>query len=526
MSAAERNSIISEPNSAEKTSSNSLAFKTDSLVSEGVESSHNPLNLIQFEGAFHGLGSDYFDVARPAGFQELRLRWRNPELFDSLGIPLDALRDQHLLDAFGHFQPLAGAAHPPLAQRYIGFQFRVFNPHLGDGRGFLLGQVRARDGRLLDLGTKGSGQTLYSRGGDGRLTLKGGVREIIAAEFLHAMGTKTSRALTVIEHADSLWRGDEPSPTRASILVRLGESHVRFGTFERHYYLVQDPALKRRLLLRLADHVILYYYPELDGLEGADRYLALFERILQRCAVTTAHWIRAGFAHGVLNTDNMNVTGDSFDYGPFAFMETYDPEFTAAYFDGEGLYAFESQPDAVYWNLAMLTRPFSILAPQDGLEALLNTFPNRYRDALRSVMLPRLGFEDKGTPADRLLIKALFDLLRASGCHYHGFFEQLTLHLAEHGLPEGPFVLPDRLFQKASRPGNDVVEAFSQAWTNRLALEPEAPLPSMLARMREINPLRAPYRPEIERVWASITESDDWTPFYQWMERLRHPFIP
>lgn len=485
----------------------------------------NPLHTLQFESPFFQLGPDYFDVVQAAPVTGLKLRWRNPDLFEQLGVDLSTLRDQQLLDAFGHFSPLPQIPHPPLAQRYIGFQFRQFNPQLGDGRGFLLGQVRTPDGRLIDLGTKGSGQTPWSRGGDGRLTLKGGVREIIAAEFLHALGIKTSRALTVIEHDDKLWRGDEPSPTRASILVRAGEAHVRFGTFERYFYLVQDPTQRQKLLSALADHVVDTYYPAIRPLTGEERVLALYDALLDRVALTCAGWVGAGFAHGVLNTDNMNITGDSFDYGPFAFMEHYDPDFTAAYFDSTGLYAFESQPDAVYWNLAMLTRPFGILAPAAQLETLLHTFPQRYRDAFRRVLLPRLGFVDQGSDACRMLLKTTLQLLRTSRCHYHGFFRAITDVIGTSGLPAEQLELPTSLWSRSEGPITEHLSDFLKAWQERLKLEPEVGrLDSILHTLRTHNPVRAPYRPEIERVWAAITDHDDWGPFYTWIEELRHPF--
>ena len=476
-----------------------------------------PFPLISYRDPFHQLGGDFWDTVEPHPFRDVRLRYHQPELLAQLG--MEGMDEEELLRYFGTFEPLPGRLHGPLAQRYIGYQFQVFNPHLGDGRGFLLAQIPATDGRLLDLGTKGSGTTPWSRGGDGFLTLKGGIREIIAAEFLHAMGVKTSRAFTLVEQEAKLWRGDEPSPTRSSILVRLGEGHVRFGTFERIYYLIREPAKQLQLMTRLADHVVADYYPHLMAAEGAERYLALFKEVASRTADTVAGWINAGFCHGVLNTDNMSMTGDSFDYGPWAFMQAYDPTFTAAYFDHSGLYGFERQPDAVYWNLAQLARPFSLLVPTSRLEEVLTTFPDLYRHALRRRLLLRVGFVDTSRDSDLKLLKATLELLRQSGCSFHGFFLMLRDRVACRGVEGGG---PDLPVPGAS---GEYLQGFRTAWFTRWEEEPEGSRGEVSRRLYAHNPEVVPWRPEVERVWEAIDRGDDWKPFYQWLEKLRRPFI-
>ena len=190
-------------------------------------------------------------------------------------------------------------------------------PQLGDGRGFLFAQLRDPvDGRLLDLGTKGSGETPWSRGADGRLTLKGGVREVLATQLLEARGVDTSKSFSLIETGENLFRGDEPSPTRSSVLVRLSHSHIRIGTFQRLAYLNDEAGLRR-----LTDHSIRYYMPDLVSSEDeAARTLAFFERACANIARMGAEWIAAGFVHGVINSDNVTITGESFDYGPYRFL--------------------------------------------------------------------------------------------------------------------------------------------------------------------------------------------------------------
>jgi uncharacterized protein YdiU (UPF0061 family) len=187
---------------------------------------------LNYEPALESLGTDYFDKVAAAEFPQHILRFRNDQLLPILGLDPKEVTDADFIQAFGKFQ----GVRPFLALRYHGYQFGEYNPRLGDGRGFLYGQVRGTDGELYDFGTKGSGTTPYSRGGDGRLTLKGGVREVLAAEALYSLGVRTSRCLSLIETGEDLWRGDEPSPTRSSVMIRFSRSHIRFGTFERLHY--------------------------------------------------------------------------------------------------------------------------------------------------------------------------------------------------------------------------------------------------------------------------------------------------
>ena len=269
----------------------------------------------------------------------------------------------------GALRHCPGISNGPLALRYHGHQFRTYNPEIGDGRGFLFAQLRDGEGRLLDLGAKGSGQTPYSRFGDGRLTLKGGVREILATEMLEAIGVYTSKSFSLIETGEALERNDEPSPTRSSVLVRLSHSHVRFGAFQRLAYEKNDDAMSA-----LVDYCIEQFFPEMKSHKGDARVAAFFGAVVARTARLVAQWMAAGFVHGVLNTDNMNVTGESFDYGPWRFAPVADPSFTAAYFDQTGLYAFGRQAEAAAWNLSQFGGALSRIADADRLNEALRTF--------------------------------------------------------------------------------------------------------------------------------------------------------
>ena len=343
----------------------------------------NPLLDLPYESALASLGEGYFDAVEPAKFPKHELRFRNDDVLKRIGLSPDAVSDRDFTEAFGKFAKQA----PFLALRYHGYQFRNYNPFLGDGRGFLYGQVRGTNGKLYDFGTKGSGPTPYSRGGDGRLTLKGGVREVLASEALHALGVNTSRTLSLIETGEALQRGDEPSPTRSSVMVRFSHSHIRFGTFERLNY-IKRPDLAKKLL----DRVLEIYYPHIIAKSEQDRYAQFFTELSERLATLVAQWMSVGFCHAVLNTDNMSITGESFDYGPYAFLDEYDPKFTAAYFDYSGLYRYSNQPGACYWNLEKLAVALDGVVDLGNMEAGLTQFLPTYAEVYSDRLLKKLGF--------------------------------------------------------------------------------------------------------------------------------------
>ena len=358
------------------------------------------------------LGDTFYDVVEPARFPKTILRWRNDRWGARVG--LAGLSDDEWIAYFGRFEPLPGSFEHPLALRYHGHQFRSYNPDLGDGRGFLFAQLHdLQDGRLLDLGTKGSGTTPWSRAGDGRLTLKGGVRELLATEMLEALGVDTSKTFSLVETGEHLHRGDEPSPTRGSVLVRLNHSHIRIGSFQRQAALA-DLAATRKLL----DYTITTYMPAVWREDEAARAVAFLTEVVARVARTGAAWMAAGFVHGVLNTDNINVTGESFDYGPWRFLPTFDLGFTAAYFDHQGLYAYGRQPGTLLWNLVRLAECLLPLAPQPELEAALDTYRPAYDAALRAATLRRLGLASAGQAADEALLVAWGTFLERSRVPY------------------------------------------------------------------------------------------------------------
>ena len=439
---------------------------------------------------FPALGPEFADAVAAARFPKTLLRYRNDRAAATVG--LETLTDAEWLAHFGRFEPLPDNIDPPLSQRYHGHQFRVYNPELGDGRGFLFAQLReAGSGRLLDLGTKGSGQTPWSRSGDGRLTLKGGVREVLATAMLEALGVPTSRSFSLVETGEELVRGDEPSPTRSAVLVRLSHSHVRFGTFQRHAFFERADRIQA-----LVDHVVAEYYPELS--DAPDRAAALMAAVTGRAARLTARWMAAGFVHGVLNTDNMNVTGESFDYGPYRFLPRSDPNFTAAYFDHAGLYAFGRQPEAVFWNLQQLAGCLTFVTGQDPLVEALNGFAAAYRSELTGAMLMRLGLKSRGDEADVALVQAAFKALAAGGerLRWEPFFFDWFCGRA----PDGP------------RADLYAGEDFADFRAAVAGFEAERPERLEHPYFRRAEPQELLYD-EIEAIWAPIAGADDWAPF-------------
>ncbi|MCG2841948.1 YdiU family protein [Sandaracinobacter sp. RS1-74] len=342
------------------------------------------------------LGPDFFDAVEPAPFPAHILRYRNDRAARSVG--LAGLSDADWIAYFGRFQPLPDNLPQPLALRYHGHQFRTYNPELGDGRGFLFAQLLDGERRLMDLGTKGSGRTPWSRSGDGRLTLKGGVREILATEMLEALGVTTSRSFSLIETGEALERGDEPSPTRSSVLVRLSHSHIRYGSFQRLAALEQ-PANLEKLTLYALEHVA-----RRDP--GADPYATLMHYAVEGAARLVAEWHVAGFVHGVLNTDNMNISGESFDYGPWRFLPRWEAGFTAAYFDHFGLYAFGRQAEALHWNLVELAKALRHVAQAESLLPALHRWPELVAQAVRRQALWRLGLKRAAPEAEESLVRA------------------------------------------------------------------------------------------------------------------------
>ena len=421
-----------------------------------------------------------------ADFPETILRFRNDRAASAIG--LSALTDAQWIAHFARFQPLADNLPQPLALKYHGHQFRVYNPYIGDGRGFLFAQMRDSHGRLLDLGTKGTGPTPYSRSGDGRLTLKGAVREILATEFLEALGCNTSRTFSVVETGEALWRNDEPSPARSAALVRLSHSHIRIGTFQ------------RLLALKQADHMqalVEYCLTQFPGPEAppdaparGEPAVRLMHQVVERMADLAASYMTAGFVHGVLNTDNMSITGESFDYGPWRWLPRWDASFTAAYFDRNGLYAFGRQPEAIHWNCGQLAVALRLLADAPPLIAAMERFGPLYMEAIARRWCWRLGVGARGTHEDAKLVTACEKAMRETGEQPDLFFfrhrggRNARGHLAEAFAAYPRLDMPDDPYWHGDAPQSMLID-------------------------------------DVETIWSAIADRDDWSALNKKIDTLR-----
>ncbi|HYJ83780.1 MAG TPA: YdiU family protein [Allosphingosinicella sp.] len=440
------------------------------------------------------LGGSFYDPVRAADFPRTILRFRNDRWAGDVG--LAGLSGEQWLGHFGRFEPLPDNLPEPLALRYHGHQFRVYNPDIGDGRGFLFAQLRDSGGRLLDLGTKGSGQTPYSRFGDGRLTLKGGVREVLATEMLEALGVETSKSFSLIETGEALDRNDEPSPTRSAVLVRLQHSHIRIGTFQRLAYLQETENLAK-----LTDYCLRHYYGEEGGDDAAARLLAHVAREAARLA---ASYIAAGFVHGVLNSDNIAITAQSFDYGPWRFTPYWDGHFTAAYFDHAGLYAFGRQPEAIHWDVLQLAGSLRAIAEADVLNPSLDAFPAEFQRRLVAAIFDRLGIRPVEPERDAQFLVALETALAARTVTLDRFFFDWR-----GGRRRGP------------SPADEAYESEAFAGFRRSVAEYEAAEGALDHPYWSDEAPCSMHIEEVEAIWSRIDEADDWTAFDEKIKAVR-----
>ncbi|RST31831.1 YdiU family protein [Sphingomonas ginkgonis] len=427
------------------------------------------------------LGDEFYDAVEPAAFPAAIPRFLNRRWAERIGLGGDeAWWEAH----FCRFEPLPGNLPRPLALRYHGHQFRVYNPDIGDGRGFLFAQTRDSEGRLLDLGTKGSGQTPWSRFGDGRLTLKGGVREVLATEMLEALGVNTSKSFALFETGESLVRGDEPSPTRSAVLTRLGHGHVRIGSFQRLAYHSDADSIAR-----LTRYCLKQLYGEEPVADDAENVARLFQKVAIATAKLAASYLAAGFVHGVLNSDNIAISGESFDYGPWRFTPRWEPGFTAAYFDETGLYAFGRQPEAIHWDLAQLAGCLALVGEAQPLAAELQEWGGDFGDALIDALVARLGVVPRDDAHGQQIAAAVLACLEGQPVAIDRFFFDWR-----GGRDPGAERYPGEPFRHLA------------ALTGEVARAPADPY------WAEEQPCSLGIE-EVEAIWAPIAEHDDWSRF-------------
>jgi uncharacterized protein YdiU (UPF0061 family) len=396
----------------------------------------------------------------------------------------------------------------PLAQAYAGHQFGGFVPQLGDGRALLLGEVIDRNGRRRDIQLKGSGRTPFSRGGDGRAALGPVLREYLIAEAMHALGIPTTRALAAVLTGETVLRDEGALP--GAVLTRVAASHIRVGTFQ--FFAARR---ERDKIRRLADYVIDRHYPELKG--HANVYLALLERVCDSQAALVASWMHVGFIHGVMNTDNMALSGETIDYGPCAFMDHYDPATVFSSIDFQGRYAYANQPGIAHWNLARFAETLLHLLDADENRALgratevVNAFPETYERHWLSGMRAKLGLATEDA-ADGDLAAGFLAAMEGNQVDYTLAFRYLA------DVAEGREQSARALFADPS-----AYDRWSDQWRARLARE--AVMPSERAQaMRRVNPAFIPRNHRVEEALAAAVQRGNYALFERLLAILSRPF--
>jgi uncharacterized protein YdiU (UPF0061 family) len=370
------------------------------------------LETLAFENTYARLPEAFYSRLAPTAAPNPYLVSFNPDAAALIDLdPGEAARPEFVA-YFSGTTPLPGSE--PLAMLYSGHQFGVYVPQLGDGRAILLGEVRNAAGQKWDLHLKGAGLTPYSRDGDGRAVLRSTIREYLCSEAMHGLGIPTTRALCVIGTDEKVYR---ESVEAGALLVRMAPTHVRFGSFEVFYYRRQH-----ELLARLADYSIEQCFPHLAG--APDRYARMFAEVVARTADLMASWQAVGFAHGVMNTDNMSVLGLTLDYGPFGFLDDYEPGFICNHSDHHGRYAFDKQPYIGLWNLSCLAQALLPLAPQEELKAALDTYEEACNRRYTDLMCAKLGLRERRDD-DGTLVTGFLKLLAAGRVDYTNVFRAL-----------------------------------------------------------------------------------------------------
>jgi uncharacterized protein YdiU (UPF0061 family) len=437
-------------------------------------------------------------VSRP------RLIRFNRLLSEDLGLGLQDLGDDALAALFSGNQLPPGVE--PIATAYAGHQFGYFVPQLGDGRALLIGETRDRSGALRDIQLKGSGRTPFSRNGDGRAALGPVLREYLVSEAMHALGIPTTRSLAAVLTGDFVLR-EQRLP--GAILTRVAASHVRVGTFQFFSARGQQDAIRE-----LADYVIERHYATLHGSDT--RYLSLLRAVIERQAGLVAQWLQVGFIHGVMNTDNMALSGETIDYGPCAFMDEYDPAQVYSSIDSFGRYAYANQPRIAQWNLARLAEtllPLIDPVTERAVElatAEVERFGVQFESAWLDGMRCKLGLY-QAADGDRELVQALLDLMHAHKADFTLTFRTLADSAA--GDPRGPRTL---FAEPAS------FDAWHSLWQARLAREAAAP--QRIAAMRRVNPRYIPRNHRVEQIIEAAVAREDFVPFAEMLAVVTDPF--
>jgi uncharacterized protein YdiU (UPF0061 family) len=471
-----------------------------------------PTIALPFDNTYARDLPGFYEPWQPATVRQPVLLFFNRGLAEELRLGLERQDDTALANLFAGNTLPEGAQ--PIAQAYAGHQFGQFNPQLGDGRALLIGEVIDRHGQRRDIAFKGSGRTPFSRRGDGKAAVGPMLREVLIGEAMHALGIPTTRALAVVATGEPVFR-ERTLP--GAILTRVAASHLRVGTFQ--YFAAHGSPEQVR---RLADYAIARHYPEA---RQADRpYLAFLSAVAERQAALIARWMHVGFIHGVMNTDNMGIPGESIDFGPCAFMEAFDPRAVFSSIDEMGRYAYAEQPGIARWNLARLAETLLPLIDANEGHAItlatevIDAFPERYQHHWLAGLRAKLGLSGQvasGDAADTALGESWLDLLHAQGVDF-------TLAWRRLGDAAEGFDAPLR----ALFPGQPGLDRWLQRWRERCAAEDAGADRAALRAeaMRRVNPWLIPRNHRVEEALDAASDSGDLRPFESLLNALQRPF--
>ncbi|MTI00156.1 YdiU family protein [Roseibium sp. RKSG952] len=464
---------------------------------------------IAFDNSYARLPEGFFELRAPTPVEDPSLIKVNHALAEVLGLNPDDLETAQGVSLLaGNHVPESAA---PLAMAYAGHQFGNFVPQLGDGRAILLGEIVGTDGIRRDIQLKGSGRTAFSRMGDGRAGVGPVLREYIVSEAMHALAIPTTRSLAAVRTGEAVMR-ERPMP--GAVLTRVSQSHLRVGTFQYFAARGNTDALKV-----LTDYAIDRLFPE--AAEADQPAAAFFERVLGGQATLIAKWMLAGFIHGVMNTDNTSIAGETIDYGPCAFMEAYHPGTVFSSIDRNGRYAFGNQPAIAHWNLVQLVQCLLPLLHSDPdkaiaqAQSMVDTYPDLFEQALAAEFRRKLGLATKES-GDRDLGQGLLDLMAHKQADFTLTFRGLA-ELVGTGAPAQ--AKAGELFFKDP----EVIEGWVERYQSRLERDPLSS-EDRAARLRAVNPLYMPRNHLLEDVIRSAEDGADFEPFETLMSVLADPF--